>query len=48
MSIFVLKVTSHCEHDVICAVVASLNQNGSDEGIDSLINIVVKQTFVVL
>ena len=48
MSIFILKVTTHCEHDVICAVVASLSQNGPDEGIDSLINIVVEKALVIL
>ena len=43
-----IKVTTHCEHNVISSVVASLGKNDLDEGINSLINIVVKEVLIIL
>ena len=43
-----VKVATHCEHDMIGAVVTSLKENHLDERFHTLINIVVKQTLVIL
>ena len=43
-----LKVTAHGEHNVVSSIVTSLDQNGLDEGTNSLVYIVVKQPLVIL
>jgi hypothetical protein len=46
--ILIVKITTESEHDVLRSVVASLKENILDEGINSLIHIVVHQVRVVL
>ena len=43
-----VKIATHCEHDVVGAVVTSLKENHLDERFHTLINVVVKQTLVIL
>jgi hypothetical protein len=43
-----IKVASHCEHDVVGAIVTSLKEYHLDERLHALIHIVVKQTLIIL
>ena len=43
-----IKIATHCEHDVVSAVVTSLKENHLDERFHTLINVVVKQALVIL
>lgn len=44
----ILKVTAKSEHDIVCPEVASLEKNVLNEGIHTLVHIVVKQTGIIL
>ena len=48
MRVLVVKIATHREHDVVGAVVTSLKEDHLDERLHSLINVVVKQTLVIL
>ena len=40
--VLMLEVATHCEHDVVCAVVAGLKEDGLDKLVHSLVNVVIK------
>ena len=46
--ILIVEVTAKCEHDVISSEVASLQENVFDEGIHTLIDIVIKEVGIIL
>ncbi len=48
VGIFILKVRAHREHDVVGGVMRGLVDHGLDECAHSLLNIVVKQVWVIL
>ena len=43
-----MEVTTKREHDVVSSEVASLQENVFDEGIHTLINIVIKKVGIIL
>lgn len=46
--ILILKVTAKCEHNIVCPEIARLEKNVLNEGIHTLLNVVVKQTGIIL
>ena len=46
--ILILKITTKCKHDLVGSKVASLEEDVLDEGIHTVLHIVVKQVRVIL